>query len=334
MKNKHKNIDEVLLLRIIENRAIDAEKIRFEEWFKSSSENAEFFSQLKRTGELSSNTHSAQADWKRVVDKVRAGYNVPEYIELPDSRVVENRIGISILWRVAAMVIFFLGLAFLLRNIVFDPEQLISGTALKNNEPYQLVDGSVVYLRGDSEIRFTRSFGSKNRKIDLSGEAFFEVAGNNELPFLISANKTTTRVAGTSFNVLSDPDGKVEVTVVSGVVEFSSGKSNIFELHAGEQGIFNPASAGIVKSVITTPNFHAWKSGVIVFKDTQLNEAFELLGQLYLKTFVYDREPDSTPAITTIFDNQSLETILEELNILFNTETESRNDSIIFKSAH
>ncbi len=332
MRMKQGNIDKVLLLRIIEKRAGEAEKELFTQWRDSSDDNARLFAQMKRTYELStSDMHSTQANWKRVVDKVRAGYTVPDYIELPHLQVAKRKVGISILWRVAAMVLLFLGLTFLLKNIVFDREQLIFGKDMRNNEPYQLVDGSVVYLRGDSEIRFPRGFGSRNRKITLKGEAFFEVVPNDELPFTISANNTTTRVVGTSFNVVSDPAGKVQVKVVTGMVEFLSGKSKVFVISTGEQGTYIPATGEIVKSEINDPNFLAWKTGVVIFRNTPLGETLELLGQMYAKTFVLGKEITRMPAITSTFDNQPLEAVLEELNLLLNTKTESRNDTIIFK---
>jgi transmembrane sensor len=332
MRMKQENIDEVLLLRIIEQRAGEAEKELFMQWHDSSDENVRLFARMKRAYELSSSDmHSTQANWKRVVDKVRAGYTVPDYIEIPDLQVAERKVGISILWRVAAMVILFLGLTFLLKNIVFDREQLVSGKDMENNEPYQLVDGSVVYLRGDSEIRLPRGFGSKNRKITLRGEAFFDVVRHDELPFTISANNTTTRVVGTSFHVLSDPAGKVQVTVVTGMVEFFSGKRDAFEIRPGEQGTYDPATGWIVKSENNDPNFHAWKTGVVVFRGTPLEEALELLGQIYAKTFVFEKEITRMPAITSTFDNQPLEAVLEELSLLLNTKTESKNDTIIFK---
>jgi transmembrane sensor len=331
MRKKQENIDDVLLLRIIEQRADETEKELFSQWHNSSDENARLFALMKRAHELSSSDrHSTQANWKQVVNKVRAGYTVPDYIELV-SQVAERKVGISILWRVAAMVILFLGITFLLRNIVFDREQLVSGKDMENSEPYQLVDGSVVYLRGDSEIRLPRGFGSRNRKITLKGEAFFDVVPNNELPFTISANNLTTRVVGTSFNVFSDPAGKVQVTVVTGIVEFFSGKSNVFEIRSGEQGTYDPDNEGIVKSEINDPNFQAWKTGVIIFRGTPLDEVLGLLGQIYGKTIVFGKEMTRMPTITTTFDNQPMEAVLEELNLLLNTKTESRNDTIIFK---
>lgn len=335
MKKKQENIDEVLLLKIIENRADDSEKSLFYEWYNNA-ENAELFDQFKKVSELSEfEANSTQANWKQVVDKVRAGYNVPDYIELPDSGVSARTIPLNVILRVAAMIAILIGLTFLFKTIVFSPKQLIvSGNDLKNNEPYQLADGSQVYLHGNSEISFTDKFGTKNREVTLEGEAFFEIKRNEKVPFVITSNNTNTRVLGTSFNVFSDESGTVQVSVVTGVVEFYTDKRKILKLQAGEQGTYSPETDNIEKTVISNPNFQAWKTGVIVFSDTPLNEVFSVLSRQYSRVFIFKGNNGKTPSITTTFDNQTLEAVLEELNLLLNTQNVSKNDTIIFKHSN
>lgn len=332
MQNKQENIDEVLLLRVIENKADDSEKALFTKWYNKSAENALLFDQLKKAWELSSfDEHSIEANWQQVVNKVRIGYNVPDFIELPEVQRARKTIGLKLLLRVAAAVVLVVGLFFLFKSIGFSSEQLIvSGNDQKNNEPYQMADGSLVYLNGNAEISFSKHFGTKNRNLTLKGEAFFEVHRNENLPFQITTNETTTRVLGTSFNVFSDEKGNVKVSVVKGLVEFSSQKENSTKLHAGEQGTYLPETAGIKKEVINDPNFQSWKTGILIFEETQLSEAFEILNRYYGKVFLFEGENQTKTNITTEFDNQSIEDVLEELNLLLNTKIKFKNDTIIF----
>ncbi len=235
--------------------------------------------------------------------------------------------------RVAAMLIFLLGVSFLLKIIVFDPEQLIiSGNDLNPNEPYHLADGSLVYLNGNSEISFSKKFSVKDRKVSLKGEAFFEVQRNEEIPFSITTYKTITQVIGTSFNVYSDQSKQVRVFVVSGVVEFFTGKrKDLVRLEAGEQGIYNPGLTGVEKENINDRNFLAWKTGILYFDETPIPEAFRLLQEQYSRVLVFEEKQDDLPTLTTTIDNQSLEAVLEELNLLLNIQHETRNDTIFFK---
>ena len=334
MKKEQEHIDETILLKIIENTADEKERSLFTVWLEASAENAEIFEQLKKTHQLTSiDNNSLQNNWESVVRKVNAGNEVPDYIELPGTKTVSINSRMKTLIRVAAMFILLLGVSYVFKTIVFEPEQLIiSGNDLNPNEPYQLADGSLVYLNGNSEISFSEEFGVKDRELSLKGEAFFEVQRNEEIPFRITTYKTTTQVLGTSFNVYSDLSEQVRVSVVSGVVEFFTGKrKDIVKLEAGEQGIYNPDLGGVEKENINDRNFLAWKTGIIHFNETPVTEAFRLLQEQYSRVFVFEENQDDLPTLTTMIDNQSLEAVLEELNLLLNTKNETRNDTIIFK---
>jgi transmembrane sensor len=335
MKKETSHIDEAIFLRIIEDTADDQERNLFERWVEASVMHAETFEQFKKAYQLSFiDVQAKQKNWESIVRKVKEGKEVPGYIELPGTQTFSINLRMKTFLRIAAMLIIFLGLSFFIKIIVFNPEQLVvSGKDLKQNVPYQLADGSLVYLNGNSEISFSKKFGEKDRKISLKGEAFFEVQRNEKMPFVISTNKTTTRVLGTSFNVYSDQSGQVRVSVVSGIVEFYTGKrKELVRLIAGEQGNYSPRLKGIEKVKIDNPNFQAWKTGILTFNETPLSVAFRLLQGQYSRVFVFENKQDGLPTLTTTIDNQTLEAVLEELNLLLNTKNVTRNDTIFFKS--
>ena len=232
------------------------------------------------------------------------------------------------------MLVILAGFSFLLYNNVYNPKQLlVSSEDLNRNEPYHLADGSLVYLNGESSISFSESFGTKNRALTLNGEAFFEVQPNKEIPFLISTNATKVKVVGTSFNVFSDESEQVQIAVVEGVVEFfTKEEEDLVTLNAGEQGTYNPASKNIKKGSISDPNFNSWKTGILYFNETPMEEAFELLNDQYSRVLVYEDSNDEKLTLTTTFRNETLDDVLEELNSLLNITYESRNDTIYFNT--
>jgi len=334
MKKEQEQIDETILLKVIENTADKKERSLFTSWLEASTKNAEIFEQLKKTYQLTSiDQYSLQKNWKSVVRKVKAGKGVPNYIELPGTQTILTNLRMNTLIRVAAMVIILLGVTFLLKIIVFDHEQLIiSGNDLNPNEPCQMADGSLVYLNGNSEISISKRFGDKDRVISLKGEAFFEVQRNEDIPFSITTYKTTTQVLGTSFNVYSDQSEQVRVSVVVGVVEFYTRKrKDLVRLEVGEQGVYNPSLKSIEKESIYDRNFLSWKTGILYFDKTPILEVFHLLQEQYSRVLVFEDKQDDLPTLTTTIDNQSLEAVLEELNLLLNTKNETRNDTIFFK---
>ena len=335
MKKAKEHIDETILLKIIENRADENEQLIFNSWIKSSDMHAAEYEQLKKVYHLAFiDTSIKQKNWQSVVEKVKNDKAVPDYIELPAEQVLTIKLQMRTYLRYAAMLLVILGVSFLIKTIVFDSQQLtISGKDMKPHEAYVLADGSKVYLNGNSEISFSKKFGIKERKISLKGEAFFEVQRNKKIPFSIITNKTTTEVLGTSFNVYSDLSGKVKVSVVTGVVGFySDKKENGLKLKAGEQGLFNPELQKIVKDKNVDMNLLAWKTGILYFNETPLTDAFGLLQKQYSHVFVFEPKQESIPTITTTIDNQTLEAVLEELNLLLNTKNVTRNDTIFFES--
>ncbi len=334
MKKEQENIDERIILKLIESRADENERKLFKSWLENSPENAEIFEQLKKTHELTSvDQYSLSKNWESIVQKVKAGYKVSDYIELPETQIRSVSFRMNTFMRAAAMIIILLGVSFLIKIFVFTPEQLfISGNDLGPNLPYELADGSLVYLNGDSEISFSKKFGDKNRRIALKGEAFFEVKRNEKIPFSITTHNTIVKVLGTSFNVYSDQSKLVRVSVVSGVVEFSvHKKKKPVRLRAREQGVYNPDMDAVKKEDIYNSNVLAWKTGILHFDETPIMEVLSLLQKQYLQVLVFEEKQDSLPTLTTSFNNQSLETVLEELNLLLNVNFETRNDTIFFK---
>ena len=334
MKKEQEDIDDALLLKILENKANDNERSLFKHWIEASDMHAETFEHLKKVYQLTFiDALNKQKNWESIVQKVKEGMQVPDYIELPVKQVSTIKLQMRTLIRYAAMFLIILGVSFLIKSIVFDSQQLtISGKDMKLHEAYTLADGSRVYLNGNSEISFSKKFGSKERKILLKGEAFFEVHRNEKIPFSITTCKTTTEVLGTSFNVYSELSGKVKVSVVSGVVSFySDKKENGLKLVAGEQGSFNPSLQKIVKDKNVDRNFLAWKTGILYFNETPIMDAFQLLQKQYSRVFVFEHKQGSIPTLTTTIDNQTLEAVLDELNLLLNTKNVARNDTIYFK---
>jgi ferric-dicitrate binding protein FerR (iron transport regulator) len=334
MKKEQQHIDDALLLRIIEEKADDNDRRLFKRWIEAADINAENFEQLKKLHQLCFvDVLNKQQNWESVQRKLNGKRPLPDYIELADEQHTAISIRMRTFIRYAAMFLLILGVSFMLKFFVFDSQQLtVYGKNLNPHQPYILADGSKVYLNGNSEISFSKKFGKNDRNISLKGEAFFEVQRNEKIPFSISTLKTTTQVLGTSFDVYSDLSGKVKVTVVTGVVSFYAGKKeNGIKLTAGEQGSFNPRLEKIEKDQNPDRNFLSWKTGILYFNETPLTDAFALLQKQYAKVFIFDADQTSIPKLTTTIDNQSLNAVLDELNLLLTTKNVCRNDTIFFQ---
>ena len=72
-------------------------------------------------------------------------------------------------------------------------------------------DGSIVWLNAGSKVKYDSNFAKASRKVELTGEGYFEVSKNKELPFVVSTGKLSVKVLGTKFNLKSyEEDSRVE----------------------------------------------------------------------------------------------------------------------------
>ena len=110
----------------------------------------------------------------------------------------------------------------------------------KKGKAVTLPDGSTVYMNAGARLSYSKQFGRKNREVQLTGEAFFDVTPDKKRPFSISAGNAVIRVLGTSFNVnSSNKENQVEVYVSTGIVELSESgnQNNRVLIHPGNIGL-------------------------------------------------------------------------------------------------
>lgn len=147
---------------------------------------------------------------------------------------------------------------------------------------FSLPDGSVVWLRKGSTLRFQPSMTGKERLVTLQGEGFFEVTPNPDKPFRIAMhNGAEVKVLGTSFNVRTS-DASTTVTVKTGAVAFTAlPQQEPVRLQAGQRAVFDPERAKVKVDFTHTYNDMAWQRGGLVFEDTPLKEVISDLENYY-----------------------------------------------------
>jgi ferric-dicitrate binding protein FerR (iron transport regulator) len=152
---------------------------------------------------------------------------------------------------------------------------------------YQLVlsDGSKVWLNAASSITFPTAFIGKERNVKITGEAYFEVTHNANMPFHVKVNEVDIKVLGTHFNInaYSDEDA-IKTTLLEGSVKVSNRNGNTL-ITPGEQAlVFNSPSGngGIaVKKDVDLDEVVAWKNGYFSFRDASLREVMRQISRWY-----------------------------------------------------
>lgn len=208
------------------------------------------------------------------------------------------------------------------------PEMEMVAT-LDNKHETDLSDGSSVVLNKNTKLSFPKQFSDDYRRVDLKGEAFFDVAHNPEKPFLVKAGDVEVTVLGTSFNI-NMTDTACIVTVKTGKVKVTSVKYQTeCIITEGEFATvpFNkiPFDSGNNKD----HNYLTWETGQIVFEDATPAEVARVIKKQYGVEFKYSDQMDSC-LLNTKFNNDSLETIIKTIEITFGAKSKNEDNTIIF----
>lgn len=221
---------------------------------------------------------------------------------------------------IAAAVLLLIAVPILLRKFLSDAGQV--ETVVSNDsptpQPVALADGSKVWLNSRSSLRHFTSNDGKERRVELKGEAFFEVAKNPEKPFVVQTDLGEVTVLGTSFNVRSQPgSATLEVNVSTGKVRLQpTNASETLVLVANETGIFDQSKNSLVKTGGMANNAAAWHTGKLVFENAPLEEALRQLSALYGVRLTADNEEVRRCMVNVTFDQMPLKTALETLRTL------------------
>ncbi|MCJ8208836.1 FecR domain-containing protein [Mucilaginibacter sp. RS28] len=148
---------------------------------------------------------------------------------------------------------------------------------------YQLTlsDGTKVILDASSSIRYPVTFIGNERRVEISGQAYFEVAHNKTKPFRVVAGDQTVEVLGTHFNINAYKDERaVRTTLLEGSVKVSTaGQSAVIK--PGEQAVLKAANHKIEVNQVDIETAVAWKNGYFRFKHANLQEVMQQFARWY-----------------------------------------------------
>ena len=186
-------------------------------------------------------------------------------------------------------------------QLSYDPAENASGEIVFNTistpkgRQFQvtLPDGTQVWLNAASSIRYPTAFAGKERKVEVTGEAYFEVAKNAQMPFMVSVNnKAGIQVLGTHFNVNAYENEKaITTTLLEGSVRVAQYEtaSGYVILQPGQQAQIAGTSGIKVIEKANIDKVVAWKNGVFHFEGATLAEIMRQLERWYDIEVVYEK---------------------------------------------
>jgi ferric-dicitrate binding protein FerR (iron transport regulator) len=154
-----------------------------------------------------------------------------------------------------------------------------------------LPDGSKVWLNSASTLTYPTTFANSERKVKLTGEAYFEIAKRKNVPFRVESNNQVVEVLGTHFNINSyEDEAYIKTTLLEGSVRIilNSAKPNTQLLKPGEQSLTSSRESDIKIQHTDTEKAIAWKNGYFKFKNTPIKDIMREIERWYDVELVYD----------------------------------------------
>lgn len=195
-----------------------------------------------------------------------------------------------------------------------------------------LYDGTKVYLNSGTRFRFPTSFSSSERRIFLDGEAFFEVAHQeNEQPFIVSTpGKMDIKVLGTRFNVNAySTDQKVTTTLEEGkVITINQTTHEEVGLLPGEQLSMDVSSGKATKQQVDTDLYTSWKENLLRFQDASFEEVVKKMERWYDVHITLDKNLKISKLYTMTIKTESLREMLNLLSYTTPMNYEIKEDQV------
>ncbi|MGV8095080.1 MAG: FecR family protein [Mangrovibacterium sp.] len=272
--------------------------------------------------EFEPGTAADEQKYGRILDKIHHRINLDHTKSLYEKKPVFRQKVITIITRVAAVLLLPVLSLLLYTNL---PSQktgsnlrdLEVAAPLSSKTYFELGDGTKVWLNNGSKLRYPYQFKGKSRKVFLNGEAYFDVASNKKMPFIVEANQIEVKATGTEFNVMAYAgDGFIETSLVAGKVILYNKNNNqeIKSLNPNESVRYFTGTNTYTEDFDHIEKNISWKDGLLIFENDPIEDVALKLSRWYnVEVSFNDQVRKYT--YTAKFADETLPQVLELLEL-------------------
>lgn len=323
------------LSRYLAKESTSDEAKQVEDWKDASSDHKSAFHQTEAIWEAvdEKNMHiNMQTDemWLDLKNKIESETRNQESNEPAVSKKNTFRLRI---WMYSAAAVFLVGI-FLMKDIVIDAlrfeNTIVTASEIKD---ISLTDGSIITLSKNSEFRYPQKIHTAaQRKVNLEGQAFFDVAKDPAHPFIISTSDVEIKVLGTSFNVKSQADGSVEVIVVTGKVALITPVNKTYDtlfVEPGYMATYKKGNSEASVAINNNANFLSWKTNKYVYNESPVLAVVTDISNHYDIDIEFTKPELGNCKFTGTFENNTVNEVLKILSYTMNLEYDVVNKTKI-----
>lgn len=258
----------------------------------------------------------------------------------------------------AASVILFIGLAYFIAQETapktlakIQPESNEISTRLGSKSQVKLPDGSIVWLNSGSILIYPKEFGKSLREVTLTGEGYFDVVKNKDVPFIINTKSIRIKVLGTVFNVKAYPEDKqTETSLIQGRIEVAIKnrpddkiilspneklivENAIIENPNRQKNVDLLPAVSINKLKFITPDStvaeNQWVENKLVFRDETFEELALMMERWYNVKLDIQTETLKSTRMNGNFEKETIDQAIEALKLIIPFKTIQKGNTII-----
>lgn len=195
-----------------------------------------------------------------------------------------------------------------------------------------LSDSTIIHLNSESVLRYPVKFKNKERRVYLTGEAYFEVRKNTEHPFVVTAGNVEVLVTGTSFGVRAYQDeNDIQTTLASGKVTVLAGGKSV-KLVPDRQAVFNKTTSGLQVRQVDVDLYLGWADGRLVYDNCPLEKILADLSRWYNLEVLYCRdEVRSFKFSLNMKKHEAFARVLELMSKTGEVQFDTKNNTVIVR---
>lgn len=316
----------ILLLNYLEGTASEEEKKCVEDWLGDNKDNEKIFLQTARL-------FYAVRTQQRIASRnpLAAYEKVQERIRKRIRKIWLTRTYVVAACFVGVLVVSTV-IASLMKKADVSESQIITIQANAGMRMhFNLPDGTVAYLNSGTTLSYPFPYKENERRVALSGEAYFKVIHDPNKPFVVSVcdERMEVKVLGTEFNLQAYKGEEiVQTTLVKGAVSLKmkngDGKAFERELLPSEKAVYNMLTGYVHIGSVNTECETGWMEGRLIFKDLPLPQVLKKLSYFYNVKFEVTDPVINSYSFTGTFENKQLSQVLDYLKISSRIEYEIR----------
>lgn len=311
-------MDQNILYKFFNGQATDEEKLALKTWVEKSIENEQIFLEQRKLYD-SLTLLKDENDLKKLL-----------YGDVPVQK--RRKFLLREVLKIASVAV----IAFLATYFILDKPQENKFAAMQTitvpagqRINISLPDGTNVWLNANTTIEYPVLFNNKERFVKLNGQAYFDVAHDDEIPFIVETDKGKVKVLGTKFDVLSySQSDNFETALMDGRVEvlLDSDPTQTIVLSPDTKAYL--ANGKLYKVPLTDHNPYRWKEGLICFEDCPFTDIMKEFEKSYDVRIVVQNTNVSKYSFTGKFRitdgiDHALRVLQKDLRFTYNRDSEN-----------